>query len=105
MITDNYNDVDYDNTMEAVDRRVPSIPRTNHSMKKRKILNSVLFLVSDASSDLPWYLKIQWILFNVSTLTAVAITLLYYSLLSLGQYETNMLVQWTSPLNITKINP
>lgn len=39
-------------------------------------------LADDASSDLPWYLKIQWILFNVSTVIAVIITLLFYSLLS-----------------------
>lgn len=48
-------------------------------------------LADDASSDLPWYLKIQWILFNVSTLTAVAITLLYYSLLSLDSTPNRIL--------------
>nr|XP_011443096.2 protein rolling stone-like [Crassostrea gigas] len=39
-------------------------------------------LADDASSNLSWYLKIQWILCNVSTVTAVVITLLFYSLLT-----------------------
>ena len=38
--------------------------------------------------DFPWYLKIQWILFNASTVAALAITVLYYALLTPGQYHT-----------------
>ncbi|XP_062589233.1 protein rolling stone-like [Saccostrea cucullata] len=34
------------------------------------------------NDDLPWFMKIQWILFNVSTVTALVITLLFYTLLT-----------------------
>nr|XP_022301875.1 protein rolling stone-like [Crassostrea virginica] len=32
--------------------------------------------------DFPWYLKTQWVLFNVSTVAALVITVLYYALLT-----------------------
>lgn len=70
--------------------RVTSLPRsiTTYCKKTNTDDSSVSFLVSDASFELPWYLKIQWVLLNVSTVTAVVITLLFYSLLTPGQYGT-----------------
>lgn len=36
MITDNYNDVDYDNTMEAVDRSQSAVNTTNKPLDEKK---------------------------------------------------------------------
>ncbi|XP_061179102.1 protein rolling stone-like [Saccostrea echinata] len=36
----------------------------------------------ESDMEIPWYVKIQWILFNVSTVTAFVITVLFYTLLT-----------------------
>ena len=52
------------------------------------------------SPDFPWYLKTQLVLFNVSTIAAIVITVLYYALLTPDQYHMYIITMWTKEKEI-----
>lgn len=49
----------------------------------------IIDYISEIAFGLPWYVKVYWILFNISTPIAFVITVFYYAFLVNGELHFN----------------